>query len=195
MIELEIDARQLDAAIAELVRRIENPRQPVSEFGARVVRTWVRRMSRTPGHEPSAPGAPPAVQSGHLRGSLTYEVGWDGLSVEMGSPEPYAGVQHRGGTIRPRRRRALTVPISPRSYGRRARDFRGLFKVPARSGDPDTLGVLAVREGRRLVPLFVLRRQVRLPARPWAIIYPEDVDYLAARLRRHLELQTGGGAR
>ena len=193
MIEFRWDMREFRKDIEGLVSKLEDPKRPVAEFGARVVRTWVRRMSRTPGHDSGAPGAPPAIQSGHLRASLTYEVAGDGLAVEMGSAEPYAGIQHRGGTIRPRRRKALTIPIDARSYGKRARDFPGIFRIPTKSGDPDTIGVLAIRQGKKgkIIPLFVLRTKVRLPARPWAIIYPEDVQYLASRLKYHLALEAG----
>lgn len=43
-------------------------------------------------------------------------------------------LRYRGGTIRPVKAGALTIPISPVSYGHRASEFTGLFKITTKNG-------------------------------------------------------------
>lgn len=188
-ITIKTNIRKVAREIAKLADRVEDMEPVAEDFGAHMVRSWTLKFPRTPGHEPGPPGGPPAVQAGGLRNSLTYEVEARGDRVRVGTPLKYGGILHRGGEIRPVRRRALTVPISPRSYGKRAKDFGdALFRIPPKPGqEPEDLGVLAIEEGGDVVPLFALRTKVRIPARPWALIYPEDYDYLERRLKRHVE--------
>lgn len=77
--------------------------------GKRSGRIYTGRRGRK--HQASAPGEPPATQTGKLRQSITFgEAKWDGWNVtcEVGSSMPYAqrlewgGVDSRGIRILPR---------------------------------------------------------------------------------------------
>ena len=96
-------------------------------------------------------------------------------------------------TIRPKKARALTIPVSDEARGKRAGEFEGggrdLFTLDI-EGDPDTIGLLGYAEGDgSFHPLFVLRSKVEQPADPWFPDGPEieaigrqELDRFADRL-------------
>lgn len=188
MISLDFDTREMERELRGMAGRIKDMAPVAEDFGAHMVRTWTLKFPRTPGHTPSQPGEPPAWQSGGLSGSLTHQLRAGGEAVEMGTAEKHGAIQHFGGEIRPRRARALTVPIAEQSYGKRARDFKDLFRIPPGEGEePEDLGVLAQRTASgRIILLFALRGKVTIPARPWRIIYAADLVYLGKRMERHV---------
>lgn len=178
----------VEKRLRRIARQIQDMTPVARDFGGHMVRAWSLRFPRLPGHSSAPAGGPPGVQSGALKNSLHYEVRSGGDTLEAGSTEPHAAMQHTGGTIRPKRAKALTVPIADEAYGRRARDFPDIFRIPAAPGEEaQDLGILAVERGDEIVPLFALRTSVRLPARPWLIVEPDDWDYLAESMTRHLE--------
>lgn len=189
-----LDAKALEETaerIHGLARRIDDLTPVARDFGGHMIRAWSLRFPRLPEHTAAPAGGPPAVQSGALKNSLHYEVKSGGDEVEAGSTEPHAAIQHRGDPIRPRRAKALTVPISPEAYGKRARDFADIFRIPAKPGqEPEDLGILAVERGDEVVPLFALRGSVRLPARPWLVVLQDDWDYLGESMERHIQEAT-----
>lgn len=178
----------VERRIGRIIRRVEDPTPVARDLGARLVRSWELAFPRTPGHEPSEPGQPPAIQGGDMAASNTFEVRGGGAVLEAGSPLRYAGILHTGGTIRPRHKRALTVPVAPEAYGKRARDFRGveLVYIPVDGGPSGRCkAVLARRRpDGEIEPLFALVGRVTLPARPWLLIRDADWTYLAERLER-----------
>lgn len=52
----------------------------------------------------------------------------DGFDVGLFSNLPYAAIQERGGVIRPRNARMLTIPLNAIARSRRARDFPKLHR-------------------------------------------------------------------
>lgn len=74
------------------------------------------------------------------------------------------GIRQRleGGVITPKTAKALTIPVSARAHGKRAREFPDTFILDkSTSGDPDTVGVI-VQDlgGGNLDALYVLRTRV-----------------------------------
>lgn len=84
------------------------------------------------------------------RGTTTFQ-----SSVQ--STSPYARIQEEGGTIRPKRKQYLTVPLTAKARARRARNFPGLFVVGKASKK-----ILATKVGRRIQPQYALKKSVRL---------------------------------
>lgn len=100
----------------------------------------------------------------------------------IGRGAPYARVHEKGATIRPKKGRYLTIPLdaakTPAGVPRAAAKLRNVGgkwqttnKVPGASG-LDTFifskgqrKFIAVRSGGGLLPLYVLKRQVRISAR------------------------------
>lgn len=138
-----------------------------------------RQMQRTlSGPSPSAPGSPPGTSDGGLRRSIqTVEV--SPLHVRVGSNLFYGLVQETGNwgrPIVPREKKFLLIPLSRearRMY--RAVNFNGRamnLKLIPRKGKPTLLVKDVGRHGGRgwaQKPLFILKKSVRLPKRPWAV--------------------------
>lgn len=75
-----------------------------------------------------------------------------------------------GGTIRPKNKKALTIPVADEAKGKSAADFesggRKLFVLPSKKGE--TVGVLGYREDDGdFHGLFLLRRSVFQKKDPW----------------------------
>lgn len=76
-------------------------------------------------------------------------------SVTIESTKVYAGIHEHGGVIRPKRAKALTIPLTPMARRLPARMWpKGkLFRLPGTS-------VLVSKWGRGVRPQFVLKRSV-----------------------------------
>lgn len=96
------------------------------------------------------------------RASFTSHVFQSGKSVVgvVGSPHPAARIQETGGTIVPRRKKALTIPLTRKARRSRARDFAGAFIVQSRKGH----AFIAQRSGGGLEFLYLLKDRVMLKA-------------------------------
>jgi len=83
------------------------------------------------------------------------------------------GLAHKvkGGTIRAKRVRFLTIPIIPEAHGLTARTyartFAPLFAIK---------GMLAQKDGDGIKPVFALKRQVQ--HRPWKGALPPEAEYV-----------------
>ena len=101
--------------------------------------------------------------------SVNHELTQKGVAVNVDQ----VGIRQRleGGVITPQNARALTIPVSARAHGKRAREFENTFILDkSNSGDPDTVGVI-VQElgGDRLDALYVLRTRVEQDPDPSVI--------------------------
>ena len=84
--------------------------------------------------------------------------------LEVGTVDvKYARILEKGGTIRPTRKQYLTVPLG-RTKGS-ASDYPDAFIIKSKKGN--LLIVEKVGKRQRLKPLFVLKKQVRIPAFHW----------------------------
>jgi len=118
-----------------------------------------------------------SARSGHLRNSIrhTVERGQGGPEMHLsaggrfgGNDVRYARIHELGGTIRPQRAKSLAIPLPAAKTGAGVsgrpgpRDFPDLQFMPSKN--PRNVGILATPAG---VPMFVLRRSVTIPARPY----------------------------
>lgn len=109
------------------------------------------------------------------------------------NPPPYAHIHEHGGTITPKAAQYLTIPLpgatgltAGRGPGRRIRDFPGGFFFRSRAGNL----IYARGRGRGLPPLtlFLLRKSVRIPARPvWSESAKAIAPAIASRFRRAVD--------
>ena len=159
---LHPDARLMDT----LGSLSERAREEIEHAGAYalsvLVRRHVNRYAR--GHHATSGslGAPPTR---HMEdGSAAIVCRDDCVDI----PIPGFARVFRPLDIRPRRAKALTIPISRVSYGvragRLAREGWSLFRVAARGGGPGA-GVLFGRRGgeRAATALYLLRTRARIP--------------------------------
>lgn len=132
---------------------------------------------------PSAPGSPPNTQTGLLRNSINVRKVGPGFYRTV-SAARYSRIQEFGGTIRPTRARALPVPLNhaakvilQRSGGNlraalpNARVINRKGKPPLLVGREKVATQKGYRKGKRAIdrsrPIFILKKSVRMPARPF----------------------------
>ena len=110
------------------------------------------------------------TRSGQFRRSITGRVARLGKIVKtiIGSgifgrkAVKYAGILEKGGTIRPRKAKMLTIPL-PGIKGRAA-NYPDAFIIKSKKGNL----LLVEKKGKKgLRPLFVLKDEVRIPAKHW----------------------------
>lgn len=97
-----------------------------------------------------------------------------GYNLDVGAPYvKYALIQERGGTIEPKNKPLLLVPLydDKKSLGRRKmpRDFANTFTLPSKSHPGEK--TIYQRQGRgknaKAVPIFALKKLVNIPPQKW----------------------------
>lgn len=90
--------------------------------------------------------------------------------------DPAFAAKVYGATIRAKESRALTIPLRPESYGRRASEFDGLFLLRSRKGNAFLARPRQDGESLRASLLYLLKKTVRTPADPTALPPASAVD-------------------
>jgi hypothetical protein len=118
-----------------------------------------------------------AGKSGSVEGRFTsrtgalaksYRMYWSKGDLEgwYGSESKYSAMIEKGGKIKPTRAQMLAIPLSAAKYGVGGgvgpRHYDNLFMIKSRKGNL----LLAKAQGAGIVPMFVLKKQVKIPARP-----------------------------
>ena len=141
-------------------------------------------LTRTPrgGATRSIPLTPPGVQTGALRRSIQIDsthLGDDAPRVRVGTDLVYAAIHEKGGIIRPKRVKALPVPLNDDARamlrdapGGSLRNVPGLFIFKTRTGRTFLARLLSGRRGKTqervgMQLLFALRSEVYMPVRPF----------------------------
>ncbi|TQK41964.1 hypothetical protein FB479_11665 [Brevibacillus sp. AG162] len=90
-----------------------------------------------------------------------------------------ARVHEFGMTIKPKRASALTIPISPKSKGKRVSDFPTAFKVKGKD-------IIAIPKGKSgIEPIFILVKEVTIPERSFLRSgFDENVDNIVRKIER-----------
>ena len=157
---------------AELYKRsifdhLRRTLQPVVARAGVLVQTELKRMVNRSG-SPSSPGTPPGKDTGTLGRSIQVDASKiTSLRVRIGTNLPYGRIQEFGGVIRPKKVQRLPVPLNREAkllQRRGSLRSANLTLIPRRGKDS-----LLVRKtkGGGIKPLFILKKSVTLPARPW----------------------------
>lgn len=153
------------------------------------VRHIRRSFARNGKGNPSAPGTPPNRHNGVLYNSIASTPGQNLRSTVYTSNVKYAPVHEYGGVIRGQTGR-LTIPLNREAILLRERtatlrSVPGLKYVQRRGRDP--LLVLPIKGGKGMKPYFVLKRSMRIPARPFmapAFRNPDNLKNMLAAFAR-----------
>jgi phage gpG-like protein len=147
-----------------------------------------------------ASGTGPAtlgVRSGRLRSAPKREIRAIGVQLsgcvfiegKSWTNPVYAGVHEFGATIRPTRGRFLAIPLAAARSGAAGgvsvgpRDYAGGFFFRSRNGKL-LFGMRSGGRVGRLIPLFVMKESVRIPARPvWAVTAANQRPRVMERFR------------
>lgn len=119
-------------------------------------------------HSPA--GGPPGTGTRKLQQSITATPAKNGRSI-VGTNVPYARIQELGGTLKPRTKKYLTVPVNDRAAQMRAntKDLRTQNLTFRKGHHPGIAFLWRTTKGKnaRSELMFVLKRFVRIPARPF----------------------------
>jgi len=145
----------------------------IGRSGDVLVKYLKQSFTKTSMRVPSPPGSPPGTVTNRLRNSIQATIPENG-SLIVGTNERYARVQEYGGVLKPRKSKALTIPLNFDAAEMRARAYslRTYKNLAFRPMFGQNIGLLVQvnksgrgkKHGR---PMFLLRRSVRLPARPY----------------------------
>ena len=110
-------------------------------------------------------------RTGHLAQGLNWvSVRREGSNfvMELESKAPYAAIQEHGGVIKPKKAKYLTVPLpaalTPAGVLRKeAREYPNAFIQRSRRGNL----IIFDQRGNKIVPLFVLKKEVKIPPSHW----------------------------
>ena len=150
---------------AEVVKRLK-------VVGAYMRRAVVNKLRKgnTRSMGPSKPGQPPHRDTGKLQQSIQWQVYEDkkAPSVLIGASTPaiYAGILEKGGTIFPKKAKALSVPVSKEAKRHKGSPttFPRELTLVARFGRPPLL----IEARKRVTKIhYVLVPSVRIHARPF----------------------------
>jgi len=129
------------------------------------------------------------IRTGHLWRNVAYMVNPTNPSVTIGSGVPpakevkYAHIQEKGGTVRAKNVKYLTIPF-PGVKGR-ARNFPDSFVLKSKAGNL----IIAERKGKSGIrPLFTLKKEVTLPAQHWLSDSINEMSPLLYKLLSPAEL-------
>ena len=160
------DEEKVFAGLDEIGDRAQDLRQPFADFGERMVRKISKRLS----------GPALKERTGRLKGSLTHEETADTVEISAGGADEvdYAAIHHYGGIIKPKTKKALTIPFpggpADQRVPLRAADFNDTFVAK---------GIIFQNKGEDIEPLFILRKSVEIPASPYMYAEESDVEYLS----------------
>lgn len=119
---------------------------------------------------PSPPGGPPGTGTGDLRRSMAMTEPAN-MRASITTSSKYARVHEYGGILRPTTKKYLTVPVNVTAAKMRAntKDLRTLNLTFRKGSNPGHAFLFRTTKGKnaRSELMFVLKRFVRLPARPF----------------------------
>jgi len=181
-----------------MASRLQDP-DLLSGLGTRAV-SLVQKNIRDGDWEPNAPltraikgSAKPLMDAGHLVASITYRV--EGNRVIVWTSRPGADVVHSGGMIRATKSKFLTIPanrntrrlmesygLTPRTCieGMRKAGFNVFFRQ-SKGGQSGVVMYLPpkVRKNTKPIVLFILKKEVTIPARPFLRLPNDSLAILA----------------
>lgn len=97
----------------------------------------------------------------------------EGRGIIIRVAHPAIGQKVHGGTIVPRKAKALAIPVAARAHGLSPRSIPGLIFIPSQGGQ--SVGFLALRNAGNLQFLFVLKKSVTQAPDPLALPPGRDV--------------------
>jgi phage gpG-like protein len=121
------------------------------------------------GASPSKPGDPPGTETGSLRRSVQVDMtDLPNMQTRVGTNLPYGRYLEYGARIRPKKAKALAVPLTKAAKRHSSpRDFPKELQLIPRKGRAPLLVETFGKRKTRMILHYVLLPEVNLAARPW----------------------------
>ena len=107
----------------------------------------------------------------------THLTKYDDSSATVTVSDPAFAAKVYGATIRPTGgRKAIAIPLTEATYGKRPSQLNWRAKLKLIPGKPGKPSLLALQDGEKIIPQFVLLKSVSTPADPTALPESSDVN-------------------
>jgi phage gpG-like protein len=177
---MQVVEQSLTQAVASIREPVTNMKPLMNRLSAFLLRCAMHKFDKGGGAVPWTPsrrallaGRKTLNQHGYLRNSLRrmHDSGMAGIFTNYFS----ARIHEEGGVIRPRKAKALAIPIDPISIDKTPAMFPGAF-IPRTGKDGERKNVILWRpaKGEKAISIFLLLKSVTMPARPY--IAPTDQE-------------------
>ena len=93
----------------------------------------------------------------------------------VGSNLEYAKIHHTGGTIKPKRATYLTIPLNKKAAATTARQWQNTFVAKG--------CIFHKKENGDIEPIYALKKQVIMPARPYMLIDKKTRKKMETRIK------------
>lgn len=189
--DVTVDSSRMRLRLGKLSRGIAGPAM-LEEAGHYMAQTALPMRFRQagPGWSPVQRGGSPLRDRGALSRSFVYAVRLPDRAVEVTSTSIYAGPQHRGDTVRPRRGKYLAIPLPTLTKSQRRtkgpRDFKDTKVFKSRAGNLLIWRNRGSKRAPKWEPIFALKKSVKLTARPFMFISDENAVIIRRRMKRRL---------
>jgi len=130
-------------------------------------------------------------RSGHLANGISFipEPKNERVSIVITGPAgEYAKILNDGGTIKPKKAKYLTIPLTPEAQVKGARDFSDTF-VKFYTGDEGHYGIIFQKKGDDEIPIYKLVKKVEIPAFDFMKLSQEGKDRIISRTKEILGKQ------
>jgi phage gpG-like protein len=149
----------------------------VGRLAVRQIQRRIRQRRVTP--HTRKPGVT-LVERGLLTQSIKAEPKGNKVVISAGGANvPYARIHHEGGVIRPKTAKYLAIPLTPKAKQFRPRQYPGETFIKK--------GVIFGKDGEKLTPLYALKKQVTIPARPYMLLDGPDRKVIEAAVAERIQ--------
>ena len=195
MLQVTYEDKNARVLINRLKERKQHTRPLMDDIAERMVRSVKRNFDEggRPDKWKKSGSESTLVKSRRLRNSIHGSA--TRTEARVGTNVKYARIHHHGGVIRPKNAKNLAIPLQdwikagPRNYY--------LHYVPASKKDNRPAMLVRYQSGtvgrgkkaqmqEEMVPMFLLVKKVKIPARPYMLIQNEDKTYIADRVKEFL---------
>lgn len=170
MITVRVESTELNQTLERILRLSQRPRS-ILQAAARSVRRDLQRHFRQRDRKPNALGGRRTHWWAAVARSTQIASVTDKQAV-VSISEPGIGIKVTGGIIRPVEAKALTIPLHPEAYGRRAKTVElstgiPLFRYRPKKGGPTFLAQALNDDQIRI--MYVLKSLARVKPDPSAL--------------------------
>ena len=198
MIKMSITANTISSWLQKRIEKLKESEELFEKIGSMVSSSIVKRIKE--GVEPSDAPLTKAVKrsdktlrdTGRLMGSITYKAGRTFALV--GTNVEYARILNDGGVIKPKRAKWLTLPASNntrklmRRYGETPKKCIERMKADGYSVfvPKGKHVIMAKRKKSKPFVLFILKKEVEIPKRPYMTIDEKEKKIIKEQMREWL---------
>jgi phage gpG-like protein len=161
---MQVDQPRLQQLLADATNH------GVDRAATQCVRFVKQSFPKTSWFQPAPVGGPPGTVTGNLRRSITATPAKNGRAI-VGTNARYARIHENGGVLKPTNKKYLTIPVSVAAAKMRAntKDLRTQALTFRKGPNRGVAFLFRTTKGKnaRSELMFVLKRSVRMPARPF----------------------------